>query len=206
MREKFLNHRLAIALSLGFLLGVIWLIAIRFVTYESEAVHYHANFAVYINGEREPFESFAFYEEVQSCGGEELYNPKIRVHMHEQINHVIHVHDAGATWGHLFANLGYALGNQVIATDTGTFVADDDSELTFILNGNETASIANQTIRSEDVLLINYGDDNEDVIQERYDQITKDAGEYNGLYDPSACAGGQPLTLTERLKEATGVF
>lgn len=206
MKEFVRKHAVAVALGIGLVIGALWLIGLRYATYQSDAVHYHANFAVYINGNREPFDSFAFYEEVQSCGGDAIFNPKTRVHMHEQVNHVVHVHDAAATWGHLFANLGYTLGNDLISTDNETFIEDDTNELTFILNGQETRSIANQTIRSEDVLLINFGDDSGDALQQRYDSIGKDAGEYNGLYDPSACAGGRPLTFGERLKEAVGVF
>ena len=206
MGKKLFKNSVGFAVAIGFVLGVIWLIAVRFVAYESEAVHHHANFAVYINGEQEPFDSFAYYEEVQSCGGEEMFNPKIRAHMHEQINSVVHVHDSGATWGHFFANLGYTLGNDLISTEDGTYASDESNTLSFILNGNESANIANQAIRSEDVLLINYGADDEDVLRERFDAIDVTAGEYNGKYDPAACAGGKPLTFGERLKEAVGVF
>jgi len=204
--EKILKHRIALAAIIGFLLGAIWFIALRYATYTSDAVHYHANFAMYVNGEQELFDSFTYYEEVQSCGGDELFNPRIRAHMHEQVNSVVHVHDAGATWGHLFANLGFTLGNSVLTTDTDVFTESDDAALTFILNGEETSSIANQTIRSEDVLLISFGDDDEEALTEQYESIPKDADEYNGKYDPSSCSGGEELTPANRLKEAIGVF
>lgn len=211
-----IRKKLGIALLVGFIAGVLWLVAIRYITSESDETHYHANFAVYINGERLPFDNPTFYEEVQSCGGDELFNPKIRVHLHDRISHVVHVHDAGSTWGHLFLNLGYTLGNDLLATDTEVFT-EEEGELTFILNGNKTSSISNQTIRSEDALVIWYETDNsesEEVQaeagpsdpQQAYEALQKDAAEYNTRQDPSACTGGKQITPAERLKQAVGVF
>lgn len=194
------------ALAAGFVLGVFWLAVIRFVTYKPEAVHYHANFALYIDGVREDFDSFTFYEEVASCDADELNNPKARVHMHDNVNYVAHIHDNGATWGHFFANLGYTLGNDLIKTDAGVFVdGQDDKNLRFVLNGNDVQSLANQTIGNEDVLLINYGDADAQELKTRYDAIIKDAAEYNERDDPSSCKGNKPLTFGERLKKAIGI-
>ncbi|MDZ7786319.1 MAG: hypothetical protein U5L95_04335 [Candidatus Saccharibacteria bacterium] len=192
------------ALLIGFVVGVLWFVGVRFALYEKDGVHYHGNFAVYINGEREQFDSFAYYEEVQSCGADAAFNPRNRTHMHDETNHVVHVHDEAATWGHFFANLGYTLGNDVLRTDGQMLIDGQGGELSFVLNGEEVDTIANQTIRDEDALLINYGDDSTETLQERYDGLTKDAAEYNERADPSACTAGEPATWQERLKAATG--
>src|SRR5690606_33041163 len=132
---------------------------IRFVTYEDKRVHYHGNFALYVNGMRDEFKSSTFYEETQSCSADEI-RPKQRVHLHDQKPHVVHVHDEGSTWGHLFANLGYGLSGKSIQTDSGVFVdGQDGNQLTFILNGKEVSNVSNEVIQSEDVLLISYGKD-----------------------------------------------
>lgn len=190
------------ALGLGFLLGVLWLVAMRFVSYKDPNVHYHANFALYINGQRDQFDNFTFYEEVQSCGSDEVNNPATRVHMHDRINHVVHVHDAAATWGHFFANLGYTLGNDSLKTDGGMLTDGSGGKLRFILNGQESGNITNTTIRSEDALLIDFGNDDDAALQSRYNQITRDAAEYNKRNDPSSCTGTKPVTFMERLKQA----
>jgi hypothetical protein len=196
----------AIALGLAFLLGAFWVIAIRFVTVKKVEVHYHANFAVFVNGERLPFDSFLFYEEVQSCGGDEVNNPKIRVHMHDNKNWLVHVHDNGVTWGHFFANLGMTAGDTLFKTDKGTYVKGvDNIQIRYKLNGEEVQTIANRTINSEDTLLISIGNPSDEDIQNQYDQITRDAAEYNKKNDPSSCSGGKPFTTTERLKEALGI-
>lgn len=202
---KKITNSLLLAMLIGFVLGIFWLVAIRFVMYKTDAVHYHANFAVYVNGQREEFSNFTFYEEVASCSSDELNNPKARGHMHDNVNHVVHVHDHGVTWGHFFANLGFTLGDDVLKTDKGRFVSGEDGkELRFILNGQETETITNQTIRSEDVLLIDYGSETDAVLNERFDNIQRDAGEFNQRDDPSSCRGAQHVTFSDRLKHALG--
>src|SRR5690242_12924059 len=55
-------YRSALAVAgVGFLLGILWLVGMRFLTVTPTETHYHANFAVYINGTREEFKSFAYY-------------------------------------------------------------------------------------------------------------------------------------------------
>jgi hypothetical protein len=173
---------------------------IRFALLEKKEVHYHANFAVFVEGERLPFDTFTFYEEVAACGGNGLDSPKIRVHMHDNINHVIHVHDSGATWGHFFANLNFVHGDTVFKTDKATYLEDGDTQIRFFLNDEEVQTTANRTIGNEDVLLISIGNPTDEDLQNQYAQIQRDAAEYNEKDDPSACSGGKPFTLGERLK------
>lgn len=201
-----ISKRIAAALFIGFLAGVLWLVLIRLATYRQDIVHYHANFALYINGQREAFDNFTYYEEVASCGTDENNNPKARVHMHDNVNSVVHVHDNASTWGHFFANLGLSLSNDTLHTETGVYADGlDGKRLQFILNGEEVGGIANQTIRSKDVLLINYGDEEQAAIQSRYDEVPSDAGEYNSRHDPASCKGSESLTFGQRLREAIGV-
>lgn len=199
------NRKLIVALIAGFILGSFWLVAARLLTYKDTRIHYHANFALFINGQRDDFNSSTFFEETQACSADEV-GPKSRVHMHEQISHVVHVHDEGATWGHLFANLGYGLSSKSIQTDKGVYVdGQNDNELSFVLNGQPLGNASNEVIRSGDVLLINYGRDSKETLSQRSDEIKKDASEYNSKSDPNACAGSKPLTFSERLKKAIGL-
>lgn len=189
----------------GFLLGVFWFIGLRFVTFEDKRVHYHGNFALYINGVRDDFKSSTYYEETQSCTADEI-GPKQRVHLHDQKPHVVHVHDEGSTWGHLFANLGYGLNNKSVQTDDGVFVdGKEGKNLTFILNGKKVQGAANEPIRSEDVLLISYGDEDESELNSRFNQIMADAAQYNKSNDPSTCSGSKPVTFMDRLKHSVGI-
>jgi hypothetical protein len=193
-------------LFVGFVLGILSFIALRFITYESGNVHYHANFALYIDGERDEFDSFTFYEEVQACVADGTDNPKARVHMHDQVNDVVHVHANSVTWGHFFANLGYTLGDKVLVTGSGLHTDEAiGNELTFVLNGTKVTSVANRVIENEDRLLINYGNDSDGTLEERFGMIAPNAHEYNDRHDPGGCAGDEALTFTERLKRAIGI-
>lgn len=194
-----------LTLGAGFVFGLLFLVALRFAAIKDTHVHYHANFALYVNGVRDEFASPTFYEETQSCSADEI-GPKARVHMHDQKSQVVHIHDDGVTWGHLFANLGYGLSGKAVQTDKGVFSdGQDGNKLTFILNGKKIESMANETIMSEDVLLINYGRDDEKTLQSRFESIEKSAAGYNAKSDPSTCSGSNPLTFTERLKKAIGI-
>jgi hypothetical protein len=200
---KGIKRNILLAALLGFVTGVVLLVAVRYVTYKSPNVHYHANFALYINGQRDEFKSFTFYEEVQACTSGDNTDPKSRVHMHDNQNDVIHVHDSGVTWGDFFANLGYGLTNKAIQTDKGVYVdGQAGNELTFMLNGEKAESIANRVIQSEDVLLINYGKDDDATLKQRYDGISHSAGEFNTKNDPSSCSGSEELTPLQRIKKA----
>lgn len=199
------NKRSILMFLLAFLLGALTLVVIRFLTLEDKEVHYHANFAVFVEGERFAFDNFTYYEEVAACGGNGIDSPKIRVHMHDNVGHVAHVHDNGVSWGHFFANLGFVNGDTVFKTANETYVEDENTEISFILNGEEVGTTANRTIGDEDVLLVSIGEASAEELQNQYDQIERDADFYNQNDDPSACSGGTPFSVGERLKRAIGI-
>lgn len=205
--KKKLSHiqKYSIVFGMGLLVALIATTAIRYALIKDTAVHYHANFALYINGQEDPFKSFTFYEEIAACDTHELDNPKPKAHMHDQNAHLVHVHAHGMTWGYFFTNLGYTLGDNLIKTDNGVFIAGDDgNQLTFYLNGQKVDHIAGSVIKSEDVLLINYGKDSDATLKQRYDSIPRDAHKANLTKDPAACSGGAELTTWNRLKQALG--
>ena len=193
-------------IGISFFVGALWVVALRFVTLRSNAVHYHANFALYVKGERVTLDSPLYYEEVQACGGEAVDNPKIRTHLHNQVNDVVHVHDNGVTWGHFFANIGMTNGDKVFRIDNTVYIDSEKMPITFILNGEKVESSANVLIKSEDKLLVSIGTTEELKLQEQYASISDSAGDYNGKYDPSGCSGGKDFTFVERLKKSFGVF
>ncbi len=202
---KSFQKPIAIALLAGFLVGIVWFVAVRYVMYQSNTVHYHANFSLYINGKHDEFKSFTFYEEVQACTSEADNDPKHRVHMHNQENDVIHVHAPAVTWGAFFDNLGYSLGDKSIETDDGVFANNDTEKLTFTLNGQQVDKIANRLMASEDRLLINYGNDDTATLQSRFNEVASSAAEKNTQQDPASCSGSVKLTPLNRLKKVIGL-
>ncbi len=189
-----------------FLLGAFTMFGFRFATFEPDDVHFHANFALYINGTKDEFKNFTFYKEVAACSVHNEDDVESRVHMHDENPSLVHVHAHGVTWGAFFSNLGYTLGNKAITTDDGTFVdAQGGNALSFILNGEQVKSIQNKLIQSEDVLLINYGKDEQSTLLERSKSIPSDAKQANATADPATCSGSEDTSLTKRFRAALGL-
>lgn len=196
---SFSIKRVLLAL-LVFCLGALAVISARFILVEKTATHYHANFALYINGQKEEFNSFVFYEEVSACTDEYSNNPKSRVHMHDKINNLVHVHDNASTWAHFFNNLGITFTDGLILK-SGALIRESESlNFTYILNGKEVDSIADKVIASGDALLINIGNESSEVISERFNLISKNANEYNEKPDPSSCSGSANESFTDKFK------
>lgn len=186
----------------GILLGVSALLAIRFVTYDSKETHYHANFAVNINGEREQFRGQQYYQEVKVCALEGA-TPAARVHMHEQQNGLVHVHDEAVTWGQFFANLGWTVGPDFLRTNEALLTSDDNNRLHVVLNGQDLtdiSSIANQVIDDRDRLLLSYGTPDQATLDGQYRSVPASAAEYNNKQDPASCSGAHHGGLKDRLR------
>ena len=189
-------------LILGLVLGALTILAIRFVTYAPTGTHYHANFAVFINGERELFKGDKYYEETAAngCSINPVADPIERSHMHGGVNDVIHVHDQLVTWANFFENIKWGLGDAYLKTRDAIYTPDADKSLTFILNGKTVDSIAGSIIGDEDRLLISYGNANEAELQGQYDTVARTAHDVDIAKDPASCsAGDQVVTFEDRL-------
>lgn len=185
----------------GMLLGVLLVFGIRFFTYRPEHVHYHANFQVFINGQREQFADPTLYEESgASCSeAEEQMTPMERAHMHGQVNDVIHVEDHAVTWGQFFTNLGWVVDAKVIETPSTVLLPDSDHKISFILNGQMMDNVSNRVIGDQDKLLIDYGG-NDQAVKTEYGNISNKALKYNTSTDPKSCGSGTAPTMHERLR------
>lgn len=188
----------------GLILGVLAILAIRFFTYNVPQTHYHANFAVYLNGKRDEFKGPQYYEEVAACTAHGPIQPAQRAHMHDNINSVIHVHDDGVTWEQFFNNIGWTLGPDFIQTDDGTMYMENDTDkLNIVLNDQnltDLTSIANQVIKDRDRLLISFGDIDSKTLQTEYNSVPTTAKHYDEAQDPASCAGQMSkVTIGDRL-------
>lgn len=189
----------------GLLLGVLVTLAIRFATYNVQQTHYHANFAVYINGQREQFKGPQYYEEVSACSASGPIQPPQRAHMHDNINSVIHVHDNGVSWQQFFNNIGWTLGpNFIQDNQQNMYVEDSTNKLNIILNGQnltDLTSIANQVIHDRDRLLISFGNISNNALQKEYSSVPNTAKHYDESKDPASCAGQMSkVTLGDRFR------
>lgn len=183
---------------IGVVAGVAMLLGIRLATYAPpEKVHYHANFAVFINGNREQFKSSDYYEEISApCTVKPVETPGERAHMHDNVNDVVHVEDAAATWGNFFQNLGWNIDKSFVKTDQALFQADDQNKLVFILNGEVTTDITNRVIGDRDKLLVSYGSGQD--TKQQFTTVGDSAKKYDIEKDPAGCSGSATPTLKDR--------
>ena len=76
---------------------------------ETEHVHYHAGFKVYIDNQLQDYSGYQFmnytpcslHNEKKSAEEEQIE----KAHLHENVGDVVHIHRRGAVWGDLFTNL-----------------------------------------------------------------------------------------------------
>lgn len=189
--------------GLGLLAGVLLILAIRFIAYNPHHTHYHANFAVYVNGQREQFKDPTYYEDVAACTTYDNITPAERAHMHDNVNDVVHVHDDAVTWGQFFENIGWYLGDDFLKTRSQLYVANGDSKLHIMLNGQDYTGltpVSNMTIGDQDKLLVSFGDVSSTTLKTEYGNIKNNAKTADQTQDPASCSGHQKPTITERFK------
>lgn len=194
-----------LAILLGGVLGVLALAALRFAWAPvDEPTHHHANFALFVAGERIDLAADEYMEDVATCALGETVLPAARAHLHNNNPDVAHVHHEGVTWGHLLMNLGFGLGEEYLALDEGpVLVAEQGRTLKFILNGQPQYSVHNQLINSGDRLLISFGRESEqEVLRSQFPQIAATAEEFNQRPDPVGCSGAHEVTLWDRIRNA----
>jgi hypothetical protein len=169
---------------LGFVLGLVLVLGLRAATYKlPEAVHYHANYAVYINGQREEFKAASYYEEtaaqVCSIKATAESTPMARVHMHGDVNNI---------------------GKDYVATRDAIYQANSANAVTYMLNNKKLDNIANTIIGDQDKLLVNFGSQTPDVIATEYANIQNNALKADESKDPAACGSHvKALTIRERM-------
>jgi len=195
----------ALALLTGLVIGVLAIGLARFAFAPwQHPVHFHANWAVYIHGERLDLSDQRYMEDVLACAAGEQVHAAERVHMHNGVDHVIHVHHEGVSWGHLLQNLGFAVGRDFLILDDGRALTPGPAgTLKYVLNGFEVDDIRGRLILPGDRLLISYGTEPADaVLAEQFPLVPADAAAFDEMPDPAACAGATHLGTGERLRRA----
>lgn len=202
--KKFKSVDMIVAAVFGLVVGVLILLALRFALYKPHKTHYHANFAIYINGQREGFKDDAYYEEETiMCSTSSKLTPSERAHMHNHVSDVVHVEDESVTWGNFLQNLGWGVGNKYLATPSNIYAVDADHAITFWLNGSPVADPSRLVIKDKDRLLISYGTADKSTVQKQYDSIKATAEKYNNSKDPAACGSHAGGSFKERMEHMT---
>ena len=134
-----------------------------------QAVHWHADFALYIRGERYDFGQERFVSDEE----DELSE---NVHIHGARVSVVHVHREGTTWREFFDSLGFELTDQCLTTPEGEQFCDSEAErLSFVLNGVKLDALAFQDVTDIDRALISFGSESDGELMQQYAQVSDEA-------------------------------
>lgn len=116
----------------------------------ADHVHFHAGFVIYIDGKRQDY-SAGQYMHVDMCSIAEKqkeHNLKQvdRVHLHDNVGDVAHIHADGVLWKELFENSSITL--------------PSDKKLTTYRNGNRVMeNILQKKIEPYESIILVYGED-----------------------------------------------
>lgn len=198
---KMVDKKVAEALLIGAIFAFLFMTSARFIFKQPESIHFHANMAVFIDGKRELFAGPGYYEEVEACSA--TATPSGRTHLHMPDNNVVHVHDKNVTWGNFFENIGWAIGPDALIGPNNTYRTDGVKSLTFLLNGEKTDDVFRRVIKSEDVLVVSYGDGSANFSDQTQQAIKPTPALLaNSQKDPAACRGSDDIGVVDRLKKA----
>lgn len=191
-------------ISLGLVLGGLIILAIRFFTYAPIQVHYHANFAVFINGQRQEFKDSQYYQPETACmSTNDIAMPEQRAHMHDNINSLVHVHDHATTWGQFFESLGWYVGPNFIQTADDTMYQASGSNLLHITINDQDYTgltpLTNMMIQDKSRVLISFGDLSSSQLASEFKQVPATAAKHDSEKDPASCSGSEPTTVSARL-------
>jgi len=171
------------------------------------ATHYHANFAVFENGNVVNFSQPSLMH-LKPCKEDDDpgLHPKLdNIHLHDMVGNVVHVHDDGLTWSDLFTSIKYNL----------TEVSQKNNVLIYYyLNGARTDdSILSKIISKNDRLLITMTADSlpetvdgNPLLQSQMNKVGSDAGDYDNKSTES-CSGNKARSWQSRLRIGlNGIF
>ena len=125
---------------------------------DPKPIHLHADFAVYINGERVVFDLPEFDDK----------NALVHLHLdNPDGDKVIHVEASGITIGHFFNTLGIKLDSKCISFNGATEYCENEGNiLKFIVNGQYNNEVGYYVIKDLDKILISFGPKDEDALQQ----------------------------------------
>lgn len=187
-----MNKKVVIAVTIIALIAIIGYrvqLAIEGVDqrYNTE-VHVHADFAVYMNGNKLDFSQ----TEYQSSVGQEKDED---VHLHDGDGKVVHRHAEGVTFAQFLKSIGYELTSDCFTTDTNEqYCTNASSTLAFYVNGNP----ADKTIyipKEEDRILLTYGSADSDI-KSQLASITDESCIHTGSCPERGVATAESCGLT----------
>jgi len=155
--------------------------------HESEEVHVHADFLMYINDKKIDLTKDEFQSSTEDLKHEDF-------HLHDNEGHILHRHGHGITFVEFLESIDFILTSFCLTTNEGEKLCeDDDNILTLFVNGEKNGSPDNYVINDEDRVLLYYGLKESSDLQTYLDEVTDEACIYSGtcpergLPPPESC-------------------
>lgn len=148
-----------------------------------QPIHEHADFALFIDGQQYDFNQPAMVSEE----GESANDVHPYLHIHPPRYTVVHVHLSASTWEEFFDSLGFTLKDATIsgvdresaclAMPEGVkhCAGEGGKRLRFFRNGVEVDGIAANEIQDMERILITYGNESDDEVQQQLTAVTDQA-------------------------------
>lgn len=147
-----------------------------------QAIHEHADFALFIDGEQYSFNQPAMVSEE----GEDADRVHPYLHIHPPRYTVVHVHLSASTWEEFFDSLGFTLKDATISgverdqaclemPDGAKHCAGAGKTLRFFRNGVEVDGIAATEIQDMERVLITFGNASGEEIARQLAAVTDQA-------------------------------
>lgn len=188
---------------------ILVVFAIGFVTYKlstvpTTPVHYHANFAIFIDGKQVDFTKPSLMH-IKPCTNDESESsePEENVHLHDQVGNVVHLHAAGISWRTFFHSIKF---------DLNSFT--NEKELSVYSKGEKVSpGYLDQEIQKQDQVLFHIASesaaakiaDDSNLIKES-EAVGTSAAEYDaGKGGAEKCGVIGNRTLFQRFKLAFGL-
>lgn len=166
-REKYVYAAIGVIALLGFAAGAYTLMPEA--TQQTENIgpagsgHYHADFAVYIEGEKFDF-SERSYQVVDQ-----------RAHVEGLSDDVVHAHASGVTFGYFLETLGWEYNETALQTRSQTYLEEKGKEVRmFVDDGSGWKEVEPQDYLFDDGdrVLLAYGDYTEQEITDMQKSVT----------------------------------
>lgn len=157
----------------------------------SEEVHVHSDFVVYIDGEQLDLSA----DKYQSKSSQILH---ANIHLHDNNDEIIHRHDHGVTLGTFFDSLGFELTNDcLVAVDGVSYCSNETEELMVFVNDVRINGPASYVNKEEDQILVYHGStEDTNTITELLLSITDRACIYSGTCPERGTAPPESCGLT----------
>ncbi|EKE15436.1 MAG: protein-disulfide isomerase [uncultured bacterium] len=158
---------------------------------ESQSVHFHFDLKISLFGKALDL-SLPKYQSDQE--GNELDE---KIHLHDGNGKVVHIHARGSTLGYFLKTIGFTFDGVCLETDSKEkYCKKDLNTLKIFINGKEIENAMNYEPKDLDQILIYYGEDNQELIDQEISLVSNDSCIYSekcpekGTPPEEKCVGG----------------